>query len=103
MAISPTSPDLLQAIRRVRSRLLGLTLGLLAGVGLFLATAILLLKGGDNVGNHLALLGQFLPGYQVTWGGAFLGLAYGLLLGFVGGWLVGWTYNLVAGRRHDLL
>jgi hypothetical protein len=100
---SSTDADLLRAVRRIRSRLAGLTLGLLAGVGLFLATAILLLKGGPNVGAHLSLLGQFLPGYHVTWGGAFLGLLYGVGIGFLAGWLIGGIYNAVAGRRHPLL
>ena len=106
--LSPPPPsdadtDLLRAVRRVRSRLTGLTLGLLTGAGLFLATAILLVKGGENVGAHLSLLGQFLPGYRVTWPGALLGLVYGFALGFVGGWLVGWIYNAVAGRRQPLI
>jgi hypothetical protein len=37
------------------------------------------------VGPNLALLGQFFPGYRVTLGGSFLGLAYGSLAGFLAG------------------
>ena len=102
----PTAPDeaeVLRAVRSIRSRLAGLTLGLLAGFGLFLATAILLVKGGENVGAHLNLLGEYFPGYRVTWGGAVLGLLYGFVTGFAARWFVGWVYNAVAGRRHDLV
>lgn len=45
--------------------------GVVAGLLLFLATAVLLLKGappGGEVGPHLGLVGHYLPGYSVTWG-----------------------------------
>ena len=91
---------LLRAVRRVRSVLLGLVFGITLGAVLFFATVVLLLKGGETVGPHLALLGQFFPGYAVTWGGSFLGLLYGFLVGFGAGWLVGWVYNTVSGLRR---
>ena len=40
-----------------------------------------MLKGGPVVGPHLELLGQYLIGYRVTFGGSFVGLAYGFLAG----------------------
>jgi protoporphyrinogen oxidase len=64
----------------------GVATGLVAGLGLWLATIALVLKGGPVVGPHLSLLAQYLPGYTVTVTGGFLGLAYGMLGGFVGGW-----------------
>ena len=51
----------------------GIALGLLGGVGLFAATAVLVLKGGPNPGPHLALLSVYFPGYRVTWLGAVIG------------------------------
>jgi hypothetical protein len=46
------------------------------------------------------LLRYYLPGYSVTWPGAFLGFFYGVLLGVVVGGMTGWIYNRVADWRH---
>jgi len=67
---------------------LGCSMGATSALLLFLATAILVLKGGPVVGPTLALLGQYFPGYTVTPIGSLLGAAYG----FLGGWLLGWTF-----------
>jgi hypothetical protein len=64
---------------------LGLSIGTVAGLLLFLATLILVLKGGAVVPN-LALLAQYFPGYSLTVSGSLLGLSYGFLTGFAGGW-----------------
>lgn len=69
----------------------GAATGVVAGLALCLATLALVLKGGPPVGPHLALLSQYLPGYRVTPGGSLLGLAYGL----VGGFVAGWTFALL--------
>lgn len=88
--------------RVVRLSLLvnGIVVGVLFGLGLFLPTIFLALKGGPVVGPHLGLLRQFLPGYEVTVAGSFIGLAYGLVLGFVLGVLIAIVYNKVAGYRE---
>ena len=101
-AIMPTQEDevLMRAVRRVRSVLLGLVFGITFGTIIFLATAVLLLKGGEIVGPHLALLGQFFPGYNVTWGGGLIGFVYGFLFGFAMGWGVGWIYNTAVHLRQ---
>ncbi len=91
---------LVQEVIRASRNVLGITLGLLCGSGLFLATIILVLKGGEQVGAHLGLLGQFLPGYRVTFAGSFLGFIYGFLVGYVSGWIVATVYNRVAFFRH---
>jgi hypothetical protein len=77
-----------------------LAAGFICGGGLFILTVTLVVKGGPVVGPHLALLGQFFPGYQVTVGGAFLGLAYGFAAGFVLAWSASVLYNRLAGRRR---
>jgi hypothetical protein len=71
----------------------GITFGLLGGVGLFTATAILLLRGGENVGAHLGLLGVYFPGYGVTWPGAFIGFIYAFVVGYALGRTVATIYN----------
>ena len=51
---------------------LGMASGIVTGVMLLAATLALVVRGGPVVGPNLALLGQYLPGYRVTPGGAFL-------------------------------
>lgn len=84
---------LIRAAVSLNARILGLSIGVIMGAGLFIATIWLVIKGGEQVGPNLALLGQYLPGYRVTVLGSFIGFAYGALLGYVSGWLVGWLYN----------
>ena len=81
---------------RLNARAWGVAMGLLCGLGLFLATNILLLKGGPVVGPRLALLGVYLPGYTVTFAGSLIGLGYGLVIGYAAGWLMGRVYNALA-------
>ena len=82
---------------------LGGALGILAGVGLFLATAILLLQGGGEARPMLSLLGNYLSSYQVTWTGAWLGLLEAGALGFGAGWLLARTLNAVIAREQRRL
>lgn len=83
-------------VLRLSAQAWGVSFGLLLGLGLFVATLVLVLKGGDNVGAHLGLLSQYFPGYRVTMIGAFLGFVYGFVLGYVLGRLIGVIYNLLA-------
>ena len=82
-----------EALVRLNEHAWGVAVGLLCGLSIFAATAILLLRGGPVVGPHLALLGVYLRGYEVTWTGAVVGLVYGLLLGYAAGWIIGALYN----------
>lgn len=97
----PVAPEdeteqlLAQAVLRLNGHILGLVLGVLAGLGIFLATNFLVLKGGDVVGPHLSLLGQFFIGYTVTFLGSFVGLAYGFVTGYLAGFIIATIYNLV--------
>jgi protoporphyrinogen oxidase len=87
-------PDIGEAVERALARVFlkldglafGLSLGTFAGLFLFLATLILVLKGGDSVGPRLELLSQYFPGYSVTALGSLVGLFYGFITGFTGGW-----------------
>lgn len=79
---------------------LGCALGFLGGFTLFATTAWLVVKGGESVGPHLGLLGQFFPGYSVTWRGSFIGFLYGFACGGAGGWIIATVYNWVAERRR---
>jgi hypothetical protein len=78
----------------------GVVTGLIAGLGIFIATNWLIVKGGPVVGPHLALLGQFFIGYKVTFVGSLVGFVYGFLLGYGVGYSVARMYNWLADARH---
>jgi hypothetical protein len=87
-------------LRQVRKTLLrmneqgwGIAFGLLLGLTMFAATNFLVLKGGEVVGPHLALLSNFLPGYRVTFVGSVIGFVYAFVLGYGFGRTVSVIYN----------
>jgi hypothetical protein len=86
---------------RFNAALQGIVTGLVAGLGIFIATNWMLLQGGAVVGPHLALLGQFFIGYEVSFVGSLIGLAYGFAAGFLVGYSVSHMYNWIAGRREN--
>lgn len=92
---------LMAAFAKIKPLAMAVALGSVFALVLFTATAILLIKSamtGAVAGPHLALLGIYLPGYEVTWAGAFLGAGYmfvvGALLGFVLAALWNLTHHL---------
>ena len=62
---------------------------------MFLATAVLLVKGGPEVGPNLELLANYFLGFRVTWVGAFIGLLEGGVAGFALGWTIASLMNLL--------
>lgn len=86
---------------RFNAIIVALTTALVFGLAIFVATIWLVVKGGEVVGPHLGLLGQFLIGYQVTVAGSLIGLAYGLGLGFVVGYCVARLYNGIVDWKED--
>ena len=94
------SLDRAVAVRVLRLEALaqGVGYGLVVGLGVFVATNWLVLKGGSTVGPHLKLLSQFFIGYKVTFIGSLIGFAYGFACGFAAGYLVSIIYNRVAAR-----
>lgn len=98
MSRRPDAELLAAHVARLRASVMAASFALLGGAGLFVATAWLLLQGGDPVGPHLSLLGNYFPGYTVTWAGAFVGLGWGALTGGVAGWSLAWIYNRLAPR-----
>ena len=83
------------AVMVLNEKLLGTALGILFGSMLFLATNFLILKGGEHVGAHLALLSVFFPGYRVTFFGSLIGFFYMFVLGFIIGMVIGAVYNKI--------
>jgi hypothetical protein len=82
-----------QTLARANEQGWGITFGMLAGLGLFIATVVLVIKGGANVGAHLGLLGIYFPGFSVTWTGAFIGFVYAFVVGYAVGRTVATVYN----------
>ncbi len=104
------SPD--EIIATVLAKLdpvaLGVAVGVVSGIGLFLLTAVLLLKGGPEIGPNLSLLRYYLPEFEVTWTGAFVGLIEagvgGFTLGYLGACLRNWgiaAYAALVRRRAE--
>jgi len=87
-------------IMRIQEQGWGIAFGLIAGLGLFIATNILVLRGGPVVGPRLGLLALYFPGYRVT----FLGSLVGFVYAFVGGYAVGrgiaTIYNRLTEGKH---
>lgn len=96
----PVTPEeaVKATVLRLNARAWGISFGLVLGGGLFLATIVLVLRGGAQVGQHLGMLSVFLPGYRVTWAGAFIGFVYLFVLGYALGRLIGAIYNRLAFR-----
>lgn len=87
------------AVARLRAGIMALVFGAAGGLGLFVATLWLLVRGGHNVGQHLSLLGNYFPGYEVSPLGTVLGLLYGGVTGAAIGWCLALVYNRVATLR----
>ncbi len=81
---------------RLDTAAMATAMGVTFAIGLFLATAVLLLKGappGVPIGGNLSALTTFLPGYEVTWWGAVLGGLYGFVVGAIAGFLLAALWN----------
>lgn len=103
MLVEPDNTNeeqLTRAVLRLNGNILSLACGLLGGLGLFVATLWLVIKGGHKVGPHLQLLNQFFFGYSVTVRGSFIGLVYGFVTGYAAGWIVAWIYNRIAAWKN---
>lgn len=84
------------AVRRLNARAWGISVGLVCGLGLLLATNFLIIRGGPNVGQHLELLRNFFPGYHVSFLGSLIGFVYAFVIGYGLGRLIGTVYNKLA-------
>ena len=96
----PLEKVVLVRMMRLNASVQGIVMGTLLGLGVFVATNWLVLKGGDVVGPHLVLLSQFFIGYRVTFLGSLVGLIYGFIVGFVVGFFMAQAYNWFVDLRH---
>jgi protoporphyrinogen oxidase len=84
---------ILSAFARLDPLALGTALGVVSGLGFFLATAVLLIRGGGVVGPMLALLEHYLAGFETNWVGACLGMIEVGVIGFALGYAVAHLRN----------
>jgi len=82
-----------RAMLRMNEQGWGIAIGLLLGLGLFIATNVLVVRGGDHVGQHLGLLYVYFPGYRVSFLGSLIGFVYAFVVGYGIGRTVGALYN----------
>jgi hypothetical protein len=107
---TPNEEKLFDVIIVFKIKTLGLVVGMLLGLTIFVATNWLIIKGGridfmgrEVIGPHLQLLSQFFIGYKVSFAGSIIGFAYGLALGTLSGSLLAWIYNLIVKFRNRRL
>lgn len=88
---------------RINSRAWGVSFGLLLGLGMFVATNLLVLKGGPDVGTHLGRLGHVFPGYDVSFTGSLVGFVYCFVLGYGLGRVLSPRRAVPAAEARELL
>ncbi len=94
-ASSASDELLIKAFAKLDKTALGIAVGVVFGLAVFIATISLVIKGGGLVGPNLKLLGQYFIGYTVTVKGSFVGLVYGFVFGFLLGWFTALLRNLL--------
>jgi hypothetical protein len=99
--MTETTESVQLVIRRLNARAWGMSIGLVLGVGLLVATNILVLQGGPNVGAHLRLLSTYFPGYRVTFVGSLIGFVYAFVVGYGLGSLIAGIYDKLVARAYD--
>ena len=86
-------PPLASVLAPLERHAFGVAIGTLSGVAVFLLTASDLLWH-PQPGLSLELLGQYFPGYGVTWAGAVVGLLWAFIVGYAAGWFIAFVRNL---------
>jgi len=76
---------------------MALSIGLVTSLIMLLITLLLMKLGAFELGQKVALLGQYFYGYTLSTKGAIVGMLYGFFWGFVFGWLLAYLRNLLMG------
>lgn len=92
--ITPKEEQVLRkALARMNVQAWGMAVGTVLGLGLLIATVVLVVRGGDEVGSHLGLLRVYFPGYSVSYVGSVIGFVYAFVVGYAIGRTIVVIYN----------
>jgi hypothetical protein len=91
--------DLMSVTLRFDGNYLGLALGSIIALGLFITTSWLVFRGTAEESYHAVLLSHYLPGYNVSYAGALVGAIELFGVVFMLCQLFSWIYNSVARSR----
>jgi len=83
---------------KLNVKALALSAGIVWALAIFLITIWYLIFGFE--GATLRKLHHVYLGYSVSLGGAFIGLIWGFIDGFIGGALLAWLYNKFSGKNE---
>ncbi|MFN3740656.1 MAG: bacteriophage holin [Thermodesulfovibrionales bacterium] len=84
---------------KLRPLYLGISIGIVWGVSLFITTWLSYYTGYGKLFLEV-LAGSIYPGYSITPLGSLLGLFYGFLDGLISGSIIGAIYNKLSGGRN---
>ncbi len=82
---------------KLSAKALGLSLGIMFGLCVFITTILAVYTG--YLKNWADLLVGVYPYYELSLLGSFVGLVCGFLDGFIGGVVFAWIYNVFAPGR----
>jgi hypothetical protein len=77
-------------MKELNKKALGLSVGIVAGIGIFITGLISISGYGSEL---VDLIGKAYVGYDSSFLGSLIGLVYGFVDGFIGGYLIAWLYN----------
>ncbi len=93
--------ELALAFQPLHKKAFGMAAGVTVGLLIFVMTVMHLLRADDAY--PLALLAQYFYGYEVSISGAFIGLFWGGVAGFVAGWFFAFSRNLAVAATTFVL
>lgn len=79
---------------KLSPKAVGLALGILTGLGLFIMTILAVYT--SYLTHIVELLVGVYPYYEISLQGAAAGLIWGFVDGLIGGLIFAWVYNLIA-------
>ena len=100
LASGSKDEDLLGITLYFDGNYLGLALGSIVALGLFVTTSWLVLRGTAGESMHALLLTNYLPGYSVSYTGGIIGAVESFVMTYLVCRLFSWLYNRVAALRN---
>lgn len=100
IALAPAGDQVAEPpVLRISGNALGLALGLLMALQLYLATTWLIFRGTADQSLHAALLVNYFPGYSVSYVGGLFGAAYIFVFTYILAMVLAVLYNWIVAIR----